>query len=116
MEPDEQDTLLVLAFLYLACGEDRRAVVLLALVERFAPTNPSVLRALSHAYTEVGHSDRALELLDRLEKAGNRDDRQGILLIRSRALMQLGRTDDARQCFQEFIASRGPVQAEAFAA
>ena len=98
MDAEQRDLLLSLAFIYLSCGRERRALPLLLLVVGARPTDADALRALAHTYTATGHGERALAVLDRLEAQGQGDD--AIILLRSRALHQLSRLDEAQACFR----------------
>lgn len=99
MDADQRDLLLSMAFVYLSCNLERRALPLLQLVVSALPTDGDALRALAHTYTVTGHGDRALILLDRLIGLPGVDE-DVVRLLRSRALHQLSRLDEARACFR----------------
>ena len=106
MSGDEREALLALAFLYAACGQYRRGLVLLMLIDRYCPDDVETLRALGHAFTEIGRGDRALDALDRLQAIDHESDQHGIALLRSRALYQLGRLAEAQKCFAGYVIDR----------
>lgn len=99
MDVEQRDLLLSMAFIYLSCNRERRALPLLQLVVSALPTDGDTLRALAHTYTVTGHGDRALTLLDRLAGLPGGDE-DVVRLLRSRALHQLSRLDEARACFR----------------
>ena len=110
MSREQRDLLASLSFLYLACGQEIRALPLLSLLERDDANDVEVLRGLAHALTKEGLHDRALAVIDRvesIERAGGGAPRE-VLLLRSRALHAAGRRTEASACFADFVAGRGP--------
>ena len=99
MDAEQRDLLLSMAFLYMACGRERRALPLLLLVTAEDPDDRECLRALAHAYTATARGNLALVVLDRLEALEDDPQGRGLLLLRSRALHQQGRLPEARDCF-----------------
>lgn len=91
--------------IYRRAGQTKRALVLLLLANQIQPGNPTLLRHLALAFTAVGDGERALAALDALEAL--QGPAPGLLLLRSRALLQAGRRDEARQLFRRYIAERG---------
>lgn len=115
LDCEQRDLLVSLSFLYLACGQEIRALPLLLLLERDDGDDPEVLRALAHALTAEGMCDRALEVIERvqaLEGAGGSDE---ALLLRSRALHAAGRGAEARACFAGFVSRRAERRSPAMA-
>lgn len=111
MDAEQRDLLLSMAFLYIACGRERRALPLLLLVTAEVPDDRECLRALAHAYTATERGELALVVLDRLETLEDPESR-GLLLLRARTLHQLGRLDEARRCFSQ-AAVRHPAVRQA---
>ena len=98
MDAEQRDLLLSMAFVYLSCSRERRALPLLLLVHEALPADEDALRALAHAYTAVGRGDRALTVLDRFAETERGPD-EVVLLLRSRALHQQNRLAEAQACF-----------------
>lgn len=105
MSGAQRELLLALAYIYTACGQPRRALALLAPVERAAPDDPALLRLLSHAHAEAGQGGRALDAAERLARV-EAPGAAGPRLLRSRALHALGRAEEARACFDAFARAR----------
>lgn len=107
MDIEQRDLLLLMAYLYLSCSRERRALPLLLLVIASYPTDRDALRALAHAYTATDSGEHALVVLDRLDELG--DDDAVLILLRSRALHQQRRLAEAQACFRRFAGR--PVRA-----
>ena len=116
LDREQRDLLVSLSFLYLACGQELRALSLLSLLERDNDNDPEVLRALAYALTAEGLYDRALDVIGRLEALEGADGPGEVLLLRSRALHAAGRGVEARACFAAFVARRTARPAAALAA
>lgn len=101
MDAEQRDLLLSMAFLYMACDRERRALPLLLLVAAEDPDDRECLRALAHTYTAIDRGELALVVLDRLAELDDLPS-SGLLLLRSRALHQLDRLDEARTCFSQY--------------
>lgn len=110
LDREQRDLLVSLSFLYLACGQEIRALPLLSLLDRSGNADAEVLRALAHALTAEGLSDQALAVLDRLEAVEGDDGPREILLLRARALHAAGRGAEARECFAAFVSRRASHQ------
>ena len=106
MDGEQRDLLLSVSYTYLACGMERRALPLLLLLADALGNDAAVLRGLAHAYVAVGRGGEALGVLDALEEREAGDPAPGLLLLRSRALHQQGRGEEARVCFGAFVARR----------
>ena len=109
MDREQRDLLLCVGYTYLACGLERRALPLLLLLDAACKDDAAVLRGLAHALVAAERGDEALDVLERLEPldAGpGGTPTPGLLLLRSRALHQQGRQDEARACFGAFVARR----------
>lgn len=106
---DQRDVLHALAHLYLQHGQNERALVLAQLADRVPSRDQSIKRTLAYAYVANGDGDAAMRVIDELE-AGAASTGAGpvpaLLLLRSRALLLQGRTDDARRFFREFLIRR----------
>ena len=105
IDPPRRDLLCALAYVYLACGQNRRALALLRLVARERPDDVELLRVFAYALLAAGEGEIALTFVERLE-ALDGTAQSGTLLLRSHALRLAGRLDDARQCFRDFVAVR----------
>lgn len=103
---DSADLLHSLGYLYLKAGQGRRALVLLLLANQMEPENGGILRTLTAALIENGSSRRALSALDRLAEL-EPEHGQAALLLRARALWMMGKEDEARRCFADYVATRG---------
>ena len=99
-QPGVTDLLHCLGHLYLRHGQAKRAAVLLMVAGRAAPERPELLRTLATALVEAGLGDRAAAVLERLvqlDPAGA--DHPMARLLRARALLLQGRTEQARRVF-----------------
>ena len=99
MDAEQRDLLLSMAYLYLACGRERRALPLLVLVAAERPADLDCLRALAYAYTATDHGDLAMATVERIEELEAAPYDRGLLLLRSRALYRQARLTEARACF-----------------
>ena len=105
MDAEQRDLLLSMAYLYLACGRERRALPLLLLVAAEHPTDLDCLRALAYGYTATDQGDLAMAVVERLEQLDPEPHSRGLLLLRSRALYHQSRLAEARACFSRYAAS-----------
>ncbi len=99
MDTEQRDLLLSMAYLYLACGRERRALPLLLLVAAEHPADRDCLRALAYGYAATDQGDLAMAVVERLEELEPEPHSRGLLLLRSRALYQQSRLAEARACF-----------------
>jgi hypothetical protein len=104
---DQRDLLCALSYVYVACGQCRRALGLLRLVERARPDDVEVIRLLAYAHLANQDGAAALAAIDRLE-ALDADPASVAprLLLRSHALRLEGQTADARLQFDQFVLAR----------
>jgi len=94
------DLLHCLGYVYLRHGHAKRAAVLLMVAGRAAPERPEVLRTLAAALVEAGMGDRATAVLDRLAQLDRASaDHPMARLLRARALLLQGQTEQARRVF-----------------
>jgi hypothetical protein len=104
----QRDLLCALAYVYLACGQQDKALPLIRVVDSFMPDDVGTLRVLAYTLLAHGKGEETLAALDRLVTLDDGDQaRVAILLLRSHALRLAGRMDEARVCFQRFVAARG---------
>ncbi len=97
----------MLAYINLSQGRGRDALVLLELVNKFAPNNIEMLRALTYALILENRGEDALSSAERLSKLDKSPDSEAsILLLRSRALLAQKRLPEARAMFRAFVRSR----------
>lgn len=97
---DAVDLLHCLGYVYLRHGQSRRAIVLLFLAARHDP-RPIILAALALALVEAELGNPAIDILDRLaidDPVLAADPR--ITTIRARALLAIGRQEDAQVLFK----------------
>ena len=110
----QRDLLCALSYIYLACGQPDRALVLLRLVEREAENDVGFLRVLAYALIANQDGAEAMRSIDRLQELDRgANARAPILLMRSHALRLIGRLEDARECFQTFTAVRRQPEGDA---
>jgi Flp pilus assembly protein TadD len=104
---DQRDLLCALSYVYVACGQCRRALALLRLVERARPDDVEAIRLLAYAHLANKDGAAALAAIDRLE-ALDPDPASvaPLLLLRSHALRLEGQTADARLQFDQFVFAR----------
>ena len=107
IDTPRRDLLCALAYVYLACGQNLRALALLRLAERERPHDVGLLRVLAYALLASGDGAAALEVIERLEALDQgADARTSLLLLRSHALRLAGQLEDARRCFRDLVAAR----------
>jgi type III secretion protein Y len=96
------DLIHCLGFIYLRHGQPYRAVVLLIVAGEAAPERADILRTLCLALIDAGMGDQALEVIEKLTVlAPNMAAHRMMQLMRARALLLVGRSDDARHCFAQ---------------
>lgn len=104
---DQRDLLCALSYVYVACGQCRRALALLRLVERARPDDVEVIRLLAYAHLANKDGAAALAAIDRLEVLDPDPASEApLLLLRSHALRLEGQTADARLRFDQFVLAR----------
>ena len=104
---DAIDLVHCLGYIYLRHGQPYRAVVLLIVAAQAEPDRPELLRTLCGALIAAGMATQALEVLDRLAVLQpEQADHPMMRLMRARALLLVGRADEARTVF------RGPIPDE----
>ncbi len=98
---DAVDLVHCLGFIYLRHGQPYRAVVLLIVAAQAQPNRPEVLRTLCGALIAAGMGQQAHDVLDRLELLAPELTQHPMMrLMRARALLLLGRTEEARATFR----------------
>ena len=104
MSPQDEvvDLIHCLGFIYLRHGQPYRAVVLLIVAGQAAPKRPDILRTLCLALIDAGMGEQALEVMAQLAVlAPDMAAHRLMRLMRARALLLLGRAEEARACFAE---------------
>ena len=104
-----------LAYTYLAHHRAEKAVVLLQAIEALGPADGRVLALLAVAQRKAKQPQQALLTLDRI--APDTVDAPlatAVHLIRAQALQALGRSDDAYQAMQKYIAGRQRLPATSY--
>jgi Flp pilus assembly protein TadD len=100
-----------LGFVYLRHGQHYRAVVLLIVAAQAAPERVDILRTLCGALIAAGMGGQALDVLDRLVQLAPGDALHPMMrLMRARALLLLGRAEEAKSVFRG-IAADGSAKA-----
>jgi type III secretion protein Y len=100
MSPAAIDLLHVLGYVYLRHGQGARAAVLLMVAGRAAPERRGIQRTLAAALIAAGLGDRAIAVLDHIEAAEpDAASHPMMRLMRARALLLQGRSDEARTIF-----------------
>ena len=102
---EQKEALQVLADVYLLnATQCAKAVILLEALHSLDQRDAGVAKALSYAYLLCGRPEDALKMSDVfLRLAGSSPDSNPILLIRSKALWALGRTEEARTTMNRYI-------------
>jgi type III secretion protein Y len=93
-----------LGYIYADHGQTKRALIFQLLASRLEPDNRGVLRTLAYTFLSDGAPLRALYVIDRLRELGENDS--SLDLIHSHALWRVGRSEEARQAFQQFLHRR----------
>lgn len=96
----------VLGYLYGCHGQVKRGAAYVLIAVQLDPGNASLLRTLAHLLVLDGEADKALATIAKLETLEDMDH-PGLALLKSRALLTAGRTDEARNAFRQFLARRG---------
>lgn len=98
--PDTAAALHALGHLYLTQGFPKQALALLTSARRAGAPSPTLDRAIAVAYLDLDRPDRALTVIDRLETSLiGAADRRAHSYLRARALLGLGRGEEARRVF-----------------
>jgi type III secretion protein Y len=98
---DATDLVHCLGYVYLRHGQPYRAVVLLLVAAQAEPDRPDILRTLCGALIAAGMGPSALDVLERLGVLQPElTDHPMMRLMRGRALLLLGRDEEARAAFR----------------
>jgi type III secretion protein Y len=98
---DAIDLVHCLGFIYLRHGQPYRAVVLLIVAAQAEPDRADILRTLCGALIAAGMGAQALDVLDRLAALRPEEAQHPMMrLMRGRALLLLGRAEEARAAFR----------------
>ena len=101
MTPEVLDLLHCLGFIYLRHGQPYRAVVLLIIAAQHASERADILRTLAAALVAAHMGEQALDVLRRLAALDAAEaDHPMMRLTRARALLLLGRVEEARRAFR----------------
>jgi cytochrome c-type biogenesis protein CcmH/NrfG len=104
---DQRDLLCAVAYVYVACGQSRRALALLRLVVRARPDDVEAIRLLAYAHLANRDGAAALDAIDRLCALDTDPASEApLLLLRSHALRLEGQMADARRRFDQFVVAR----------
>jgi type III secretion protein Y len=98
---DAVDLVHCLGFIYLRHGQPYRAVVMLIVAAQAQPDRPEILRTLCGGLIAARMGQQALDVLDRLDMLTPEHTQHPMMrLMRARALLLLGRTEEARAAFR----------------
>lgn len=102
------------AYFLLYYGRWREASLLLESLLVLFPGDPMTAQRLAYASLAQGEFDRALALTESCLAAARRTPHppSSLLLLRSRALLGLGRKTEAQESFQRFLESRRQEEEE----
>jgi type III secretion protein Y len=99
---DAVDLVHCLGYIYLRHGQPYRAVILLIVAAQSEPNRPELLRTLCGALIAAGMGDQALDVLAQLAALQpDQADHPMMRLMRARALLLVGRAEEARSVFRE---------------
>lgn len=85
---------------YLRQGFPKQGLSLLLAASDYGLRDATIDRAIAHAYLLCGAPKQALELLDTLDESHTTDStRNSAAVLRSRALLALGRIEEARDVY-----------------
>ena len=104
-DTSKADALHALGAFYLRQGFPKQGLSLLLASRKFAEPTIELSRAIAHAYVLAGAPQKALKLLDAMAPALETPRlRKAAAHLRSRALLALGRVQEARAAFAETTA------------
>jgi hypothetical protein len=96
---------------YLRQGFPKQGLSLLLAAKDYDLDDATIDRAIAHAYLLCGAPKQTLQLLDALEDAHAGDStRNSAAVLRSRALLALGRVDEARDLYSMTTAIAGDAR------
>ncbi|MDR3117093.1 MAG: hypothetical protein LBT98_00740 [Puniceicoccales bacterium] len=104
MKGEDREFLELLGYLYLQYGKaDEARIIYAVLVELSAP-QPLLTLAYAYCLSQTGQYAVALHHLDSLERAPfSLKERSAYLLLRGNVLWHLGKSQDSRQIFRQFL-------------
>lgn len=105
---DQQDLLRILGYSYQRNGQPARAAVLWSALHALSPRDSFVTRSLALALLRSARPDAALTLLDGLLDEG--DACALTHLLRSQALVTIGRLPEASRSMRFYVAARAAEQ------
>jgi predicted Zn-dependent protease len=100
----QSEAIQVLADVYLQQDQADKAALLLAALCELDPAQAHLLKALAYAQLEARQFEQALQTVDDFLRLGalSEADRP-VLLLRSKALWELGRAGEARAGLQRYL-------------
>jgi type III secretion protein Y len=116
MQAEQRQLLTLLAYVFLRHGQNDKALKLLRAGSRLAANDAEIQKTLAYAELVSGHPGEALTAIGRFAAAGGDDGAASpVQIIRARALLQLDRRAEARDCFRRFVEAHaaGPVKVPA---
>jgi type III secretion protein Y len=109
MKAEQRQLLTLLAHVFLRHGQNDKALKLLRAGSRLALDDAEIHKCLAYAELVSGHPGEALEAIGRFAAAGGDDGSASpVQIIRAKALLQLDRRAEARDCFRRFVEAHAP--------
>ena len=114
MQAEQRQLLTLLAYVFLRHGQNDKALKLLRAGSRLAANDAEIQKTLAYAELVAGHPGEALTAIGRFAAAGGDDGvASPVQIIRARALLQLDRRAEARDCFRRFVEAHAATPARA---
>jgi tetratricopeptide (TPR) repeat protein len=108
MAPDEREFLSILGYFYLQNQKFDKAVVLFEALRELLPGDRLVAKSLCYAYLMTEQYTAALKIAEWVDSGQSpAEDGHIGLVLKSKSLWGVGRTDEARQLLNRFIKTVG---------
>ncbi len=114
LSAEQKEALQLLGYIFLQYRQLHKATVVYAALLRLYPEDYHSLQALCYLHLEMGRPDLALELANRCQSLDNmagRSTESSVFLLKSRALWNLDRKTEARECMSTFLRPRAERKA-----
>lgn len=100
----QKEFLLVLGYLYLQNGKFYDSKIVFEALLLFYPKDHHIMRSLAYAYLCDGDYEQALEINEQFKHAQmSPKDHAFFNLLKSKALWRIGKLQEAKQYFNEFV-------------